>query len=597
MPEGLPAIATAILAVGALRMAARNAIVRRLAAIETLGECNVICTDKTGTITRGEMRVRRVFIDLRDVDVDGGLRVDGGPQGAGLAKLAWMCGAFSDAVAEEEGGRVVFRGPPTEAALRELAYRAGLRGGGEYPRVRTLHFDRVRKRKSTLHRLPGGGIFVATFGAPELLLERCGWVEVEGRVEPLTRELRERILGAVEGYAASGYRTLGAAYRVGGEELVEADVEEVERDLVFLAVLAISDPPREGVREAVELARRAGVRTVMVTGDHELTAAAVAREVGIEAGRVVRGSELDGLSDGELEELVEEVSVFARVAPHHKLRLVRALKRRGYVVAMTGDGVNDAPALKAADVGVAMGVRGTDVAKEVSDLILADDNYATIVEAIRQGRIIYENIRKPIDYLLSCNLGEVFAVMAAELLDLPPPLTAAQLLWVNLVTDALPALALGLEPGEPDIMERPPRGRGARLISARRVAAYAAIGAVTAGLTVSVLNLFMPRGVAVARSAAFLTFTLGEIVRAFAFRSERRPFFRVKEANRLLYASALIGAALSLAPLYAPPLAAAFEVAPLGPAELLTVMPFIAIPLALIELGKQIFAAGAGRRR
>ncbi|MCC6065234.1 MAG: cation-translocating P-type ATPase [Thermofilum sp.] len=595
VPEGLPAIATAILAVGALRMAARNAIVRKLAAIETLGACNVICSDKTGTITRGEMSARRAFVDLRDLSLEGRLEAGGDLlDSSSLGKLLWMCAMFSDAEVEEVGGRVVVRGQPTEAALKELALRAGLRDG-RYPRLRTIHFDRVRKRKSTLHELPDGRVFVAVFGAPELLLERCASIEVDGKVVPLTPEVREAVLRAIADYASRGYRTLGAAYRVGGRELAEAEVDEVERDLTFLAVLAISDPPREGVREAVEAARRAGIRVVMVTGDHELTAAAIAREIGLDAGEVVSGAQLDRMSDEELELAAERVNVFARVTPNHKLRLVKALKKRGYVVAMTGDGVNDAPALKAADVGVAMGIRGTDVAKEVSDLILADDNFVTIVEAVKQGRIIYENVKKPIDYLLSCNLGEVFAVMAAELLDLPTPLTAAQILWVNLVTDSLPAFALGLEPEEPGIMERPPRGKGERLITPARIAAYAAIGALTAGLTVYMLRAFLPLGVKVARTAAFGVFTLGEVLRALAFRSERLPLVKLKTTNKLLFASVAAGAALSLAPVYTP-LAAVFDLVPLGLSELAVLAPYILVPFAAIELGKYaIFKAGSSK--
>ncbi|RLE86782.1 MAG: ATPase, partial [Thermoprotei archaeon] len=482
VPEGLPAIATTVLAIGALRMAKANAIVRKLAAIETLGACNVICSDKTGTITRGEMRVRRVFVDGEDIEVGPELKSSGDVlSGSGMDKLVSMCALYSDARVEKVDGRLVIKGSPTETALRELALRAGIGEADEkYPRLRTLPFDRRRKRKSTLHALPDNRVLVLTFGAPELLLERCRWIEVRGDVRPLDPGVREKVIRLIDTYASQGLRTLAAAYRVGDRSLLEADVDEVERDLVLLAVLGISDPPREGVRGAVELAKRAGIRVIMVTGDHEKTARAIAKEVGIDASAAVNGVQLDRMSDEELEDALERVSVFARVTPEHKLRIVRALKRRGYVVAMTGDGVNDAPALKAADVGVAMGIRGTDVAKEVADLVLADDNFVTIVEAVRQGRIIFENVKKPIDYLLTCNFGEVFAVMAAELLNLPLLLTPAQILWINLVTDALPALGLGLEPEEPGIMERPPRGRGEGLISMKRVLAYIGVGALTA---------------------------------------------------------------------------------------------------------------------
>jgi len=515
--------------------------------------------------------------------------------GRGLEKLIFACAIYSDAVVEEHGGRLVVRGRPTEAALCELALRAGLRSVEGHPVLRNLHFDRVRKRRSTLHALPDGRVLVLSFGAPELLLERCSWIEENGAVRELTSEDKRRLLKVVEEYAARGLRTLGAAYRVGNSSLLDADVDEVERDFTFLAVIGISDPPREGVREAVETARRAGIRVIMVTGDHEATARAIANEVGIGTEAVLTGAALDRIGDEELERELDRVNVFARVTPEHKLRLVRLLKRKGYVVAMTGDGVNDAPALKAADVGVAMGIKGTDVAKEVSDLVLADDNFVTIVEAVREGRIIYENVRKPIDYLLSCNFGEVFAVLGAELLGYPPPLTAAQILWVNLVTDSLPAFALGLEPGESDIMERPPRGRGERLVGPKRLLAYTLIGLLTAGLVLLMLHLYAPLGWREARTAAFLFFTLEEVLRSFAFRSERRPFLKNLLQNRVLLVGALIAAILSLIPAYSP-LAGVFDLEPLAPTDLMGVMLFIAVPFASIELGKAVLRARARPR-
>ena len=590
VPEGLPAIATTVLAIGALRMAKANAIVRKLAAIETLGACNVICSDKTGTITRGEMRVRRVFVDGKDLEVGRRLKSSGDVlSGSGMDKLISMCALYSDARVEKANGRTIIKGPPTEAALRELALRAGVEDADErYPRLRTLPFDRRRKRKSTLHALPDGRVLVLTFGAPELLLERCRWIEVEGDVRPLDQRAREEVVELIDTYASQGLRTLAAAYRVGDRELLEADVDEVERDLVLLAVLGISDPPREGVREAVKLAKRAGIRVIMVTGDHEKTARAIAGEVGIDASAAISGVQLDKMSDEELEEALERVNVFARVAPEHKLRIVRALKRRGHVVAMTGDGVNDAPALKAADVGVAMGIRGTDVAKEVADLVLADDNFVTIVEAVRQGRIIFENVKKPIDYLLTCNFGEVFAVMAAEFLNLPLLLTPAQILWINLVTDALPALGLGLEPEEPGIMERPPRGREERLISVRRVLAYVGVGALTASLTLYMYLTALPLGIVRARTMAFTLFSVGEIIRALAFRSERLPFFRVGLlSNKFLLLSLAISIALSLAAMYTP-LYILFGLTPLTLGELSLALLYSVIPMIVIEAGKSL---------
>ncbi|MEM1509600.1 MAG: cation-translocating P-type ATPase [Thermofilaceae archaeon] len=596
VPEGLPAIATAILAIGALRMAKVNAIVRKLAAIETLGACNVICSDKTGTITKGEMEVRRIFIDLKDLDVNSTVSMNSSlPESKGVERLLYMCAIYNDVAVEKSGSKIILRGQPTEVALKDLSLRKGFDIADKYPRLRTLHFDRVRKRKSTLHSLPNGRVFVATFGAPELLLKRCSQIEVNGEQQPLTQELEKALLDAIEAYASKGYRTLGAAYRIGDAWLVDADVDDIEKDMVFLAVLAIWDPPREGVKEAVDLAEHAGVRTIIVTGDHELTASAIAKEVGIDTGAALKGSQVDRMSDEELEKALETVSVFARVTPTHKLRIVRALKRKGYVVAMTGDGVNDAPALKAADVGVAMGIKGTDVAKEVADLVLADDNYSTIVEAVKQGRIIYENVKKPIDFLLSCNLGEVFAVLSAELLGLPVPLSASQLLWINLVTDSLPALALGLEPEEPGVMERPPRGIGERLISLRRIAAYTGIGALTASLTIFMLLVFLPIGIIKARTAAFAFFCLGETISSYAFRSEKLPFFKLKTVNKLLFLSILAGIALSLIPIYTP-LSTVFELTPLTFNELLEIVPYITIPFVSIEAYKLVVNFNSKRK-
>ncbi|MEM3995294.1 MAG: cation-translocating P-type ATPase [Thermofilum sp.] len=596
VPEGLPAIATVVLALGALRMARRNAIVRKLSAIETLGACNVVCSDKTGTITKGEMLVRRVFIDGEDAEV--GHRLDvGNPSldGKGTAKLVLFCAIYSDAVVEKRGERLVIKGRPTEAALRELALRAGLENVEGYPVLRTLHFDRVRKRRSTLHKLPDGRVLLISFGAPELLLERCTKIEENGHVRPLTEEHRARVLKIIESYASRGLRTLGAAYRISDDSLLEAEVDEAERDLVFLAVLGISDPPREGVREAVETARRAGIRVVMVTGDHELTARAIAGEIGLDTPAVITGALMDRMDDQTLEKEVERVNVFARVTPEHKLRLVRLLKRKGYVVAMTGDGVNDAPALKAADVGVAMGIKGTDVTREVADLVLADDNFVTIVEAVKQGRIIFANLRKPIDYLLSCNFGEVFAILAAELAGLPTPLTAAQLLWINLVTDGLPALSLGLEPEEPGIMEKPPRRRGEKLISYKRLLAYALIGTMVAALTLVALSSFQSAGEGKARAAAFIFFTLEEILRALSFRSERFPFYKPSLLlNKALLVSVAVSAALSLLPVYTP-LASAFGLQPLSLSELVLLAPLILVPMASIELAKAFLRRAESR--
>lgn len=589
VPEGLPAIATAVLAIGAYRMSRRRALVRKLAAVETLGAVDVICTDKTGTITKGEMTVKVVRLADSECLVDG---VGYAPTGRircesseDLGQLLKILAAHTstDVRLVKNNKEWAVRGPPTEGAALVLAYK-GLGEDGvrealeELPVVKVYPFDRFRKRKTTVHRYGGRYLAVVT-GAPEVLLQLSKYVERQGSSAELDNGTRSTIAKAIELLASQGYRTLGVAYRVLDSFSDDLEVNDVERDLTFYAILGIIDPPREGVAEAVAVARRAGVRTIVVTGDHKLTAIAVARMIGLEVdgSLVLEGRDLDGMSDEELARVVDKVVVFARVTPEHKARIVRALKARGYRVAMTGDGVNDAPALKEAHIGVAMGIRGTDVAKEASQLVLLDDNYVTIVEAIKEGRVIFENLKKPINYLLTANMGEVATIFGSQLLLMPPPLEPVHLLWVNVVTDALPAAALGVEPPEPGLMDRPPRAPHERFINKRKLLYYAAMGSLIGATTLLIFRNYLAHSIALARTAAFTAIVLSEFGRALSSRSEGVPFWKLPR-NKWLPPALLASLGLQLMVIYTP-LSTMFKVVPLP----LEVWPLIVIvPLAVL---------------
>jgi len=563
VPEGLPAIATAVLAIGAHRMARKNALVKRLAAVEALGSVDVICADKTGTITKGEMTVKVISLLGARCNVDGsGYTPLGSIQCDGVEDLEFLYKILAahttiDVKLIHDKGQWTIKGSPTEGSALVLAYKAlgesGVREAiSELKLVKTYPFDRFRKRKTTIHEYRGGYIVVTT-GAPEILLNISSKVWSPRGLLELSEELKVKVLAMIDELASQGYRTLGVAYRFLDSLNPEWDVEDVERDLVFYAVLGIIDPPREGVREAVESAKRAGVRTIMITGDHKLTALAVARMIGldIDNGLVLEGGELDSMSDRELLEIIDRVVVYARVTPQHKARIVKLLKKKGYRVAMTGDGVNDAPALKEAHVGVAMGIRGTDVAKEAAQLILLDDNYITIVEAIKEGRVIFENLKKPINYLLTCNLAEVGVVFGAEIIGYPTPLEPIHLLWINVVTDSLPAAALGVEPPEPGLMERPPRGQGERFITRRKLVYYVSMGSILAAITLILYSLYYNINLQLARTIAFTSIVLSEFGRGLSSRSESIPIWRLP-VNKWLIISLFISLILQLIAIYTP---------------------------------------------
>ncbi|MEM2642368.1 MAG: cation-translocating P-type ATPase, partial [Thermoproteota archaeon] len=478
VPEGLPAIVTVALALGAREFAKRNAIVRRLSSAESLGAVTVICSDKTGTITKGEMTVRKIYVDNKIIEVTG---VGYEPRGdfllgndrvkpGGDLELLLRAGALCNNASlrrVEQGDNWEIFGDPTEGALIVVAAKAGLDKDAleeKFPRIGEIPFTSERKRMTTIHKTPDGEMHAYMKGAPEVVLERCTRILEDGIEKPLTEEVRRRILKVNEQLAENALRVLGIAYRRLPENIKHD--EAVEREMVFLGLQGMIDPPREEAIEANKTCQKAGIKTVMITGDHKLTAIAVAKEVGIfkEGDIVLTGDELDKLSDEEFENIVEKVTVYARVSPEHKLRIVKALKKKGHIVAMTGDGVNDAPAVKAADVGVAMGITGTDVTKEASDLILTDDNFATIVKAVEQGRVIYDNIRKYARFLLACNFDELLVIGTFAILGgifgetmFPLPLLPAMILWINLVTDGGPAIALATDPPDVDVMDRPPR--------------------------------------------------------------------------------------------------------------------------------------------
>ena len=569
IPEGLPAVVTITLAVGVRRMAAKRAIVRRLPAVETLGSASVICSDKTGTLTQNRMTV----VELRD---SGGVLASGTPHAEKLLRLAALC---TDC---EYSGKKLLGAPTETAIVRALPPGVFASDRRNYPRVGEVPFSSRRKRMTTIHRMPDGSYLAVTKGAPELLSACCA-----GGAAPAGNSAM----------AARALRVLGVAARK--LPSIPAEAEEAEHGMTFLGLIGMTDPPRPEAAGAVALCQKAGIRPVMITGDHAATAAAVAGQLGIaENGKqVITGAELDRLSEEELRARIYDYSVFARVSPEHKVRIVRAYQSHGEVVAMTGDGVNDAPALRAADIGCAMGMSGTEVAKAASDLVLTDDNFATIVSAVREGRGIYENIRKTVHFLISCNIGEILAVFVSFLLRLPLPLAAIQLLWVNLVTDSLPALALGVEPIDGSVMEHRPVRRGASIFAGGMTYNILVEGGMIGALSLlaySIGRVFFdvdPANPGVGRTMGFAVLSLSQIVHTFNVRSERSVLDPGLPANTMLVPAALICTALQAVVIVARPLNAVFKTAALNGAEWAAVVLLSLVPLAVVELEKAMLRA------
>ncbi len=583
VPEALPAVVTISLAIGVRRMVKRHALMRRLPAVETLGSTSVICSDKTGTLTKDEMTARRILcagqllsISGAGYDPHGEFSLNGSvvdpPEPAKRLLRAAVLAADAHIVHHESERRWHVKGDPTEGALVVAAAKAGLKKAdleSQSPRVHEIPFTSETKRMTTLHDGPVGPVAFSK-GAPEILLETCSrHLTAEGE-KPLDDASREAILQEAQRMASEALRVLGVAEKIG------AQLSDAERDMTFLGLVGMIDPPRPEAKPAIETCKLAGIRTVMITGDHPLTARAVAKELDmLRGGKVVTGPELSSMPDEEFEREVENVEVYARVSPAHKLKVVTALQKRGHVVAMTGDGVNDAPALKKADIGIAMGITGTDVTKEAAAMTLTDDNFASIVAAVEEGRAIFGNIKKYLMYLLSSNIGEILLMAGATLLGLPLPLSAVQILYVNLATDGLPALALAVDPPEPDLMRRPPRNRKTGIFT-RPVVTLMVIG----GLWSAVVNLGIftwalgsGRSQEEAMTITFVTLVTIEFFKAYNFRSDRHSVFRNPFANKWLN------------------LAIVWELSLLG---LILYVPFLAKPFANFRLSAADWAAIIG---
>lgn len=598
IPEGLPAVVTAALAIGVQRMIRRKAIVRRLTSVETLGSATVICTDKTGTLTKNEMTVTRLFTARREIEVtgtgyqpDGEFRVAGKPWPAArdgdlvtALRIGALCNTAKLAPPEagnaKKGSAKAWRvmGDPTEASLLIAAMKAGLdprRLERQYA-LETEHPFEAQRRRMSVVVSQNGQLTSFVKGALDAVLPFCTHVLVDGERRPLTQRERTLFRRQMEAYANEALRVLALAYRP--LRPGQTDQQSCESELTLVALAAMFDPPRGEVAHAVALSRRAGVRTVMLTGDHPATATAIGRAIRLLGVRdeALTGQDVEAMSDAELEATVARTSCFARVSPKHKLRIVQALRRRGEIVAMTGDGVNDAPAVKEADIGIAMGMTGADVTKEAAALVLADDNYATIVAAIEEGRGIYDNIRKFIRYLLSCNAGEVLAVLVAVLTGLPLPLLPLQILWMNLVTDGLPAIALGVDPPDKDAMTRPPRPASEGVFARRlpvRILFSGGLIAISTLLAFGAALTVRPDDLDWARTVAFTTLVTAQLLFAFMCRSERRSAVAAGLfANRYLVLAVAVSFAMQFAVIYWQPLAAAFRTVPLAMGDWLLVL-------------------------
>jgi Ca2+-transporting ATPase len=636
VPEGLPAVVTAVLSLGVQRMAGRNAIVRHLSAVETLGSANVIASDKTGTLTKNEMTVRRVVTASGGVTFEGTgyapegqtTQDDGRPiEGALRAEFVRTLAAAdraNNAVLLERDGRWTVHGDPTEGALIVAARKAGLEAEAleaRFARIAEVPFSSERKLMSTLHSdaEQEERLLALAKGAPDVLLSRCTQELVGEEARPLTEERRAEIMRTNEALAGQALRTLAVAFRVlpkAGFNHEDFD-EDIEEEMIFLGLIGMIDPPREEAKAAVARAQQAGIRPIMITGDHPKTAAVIAEELGITAdGRAVTGAELQRMPEPALDATVQEVSVYARVNPEHKLRIVKALQRSGTTVAMTGDGVNDAPALKTADIGIAMGITGTDVSKEASDMVLADDNFATIVAAVEEGRAIFSNIRKFLRYLLSSNIGEVmtmfFGVLLADVIGLVPdgtggvvlPLLATQILWINLVTDGAPALALGVDPAERGIMTVPPRPRGEGVVTARMWTGIVFVGAIMAVGTLGVLDASLPGGLIegsgslrYGQTMAFTTLMLFQIFNVFNARSDEDSAFQGLFANHWLWLAVVLSLLLQVIVIYTPFLQQAFSTVSLNLGDWLLCIAVASSVLWLREASKLAMRAAAGEVR
>lgn len=621
IPEGLAAVVTIVLAIGMTKMATKNAIVKRLLAVETLGCVDVICTDKTGTLTQNQMTVKVLFDGDERVEVSGNgyspegmLTVASGAKASITGKLetliraAVLCNDAS--INESEDGKYTCIGDPTEGSLTTLGSKAGIGRGetmGKFPRVNELPFDSDRKMMTTYHSgITEGKEVSFTKGAPDIVLSKCTFYNTGSGVVAMTPEVLDRIKETNHEFASKAIRVLAFAYKE-FETDHQASFED-ETEMIFTGLIGMIDPARDEAKEAIKVCKQAGIRTVMITGDYKDTAVAIANDLHMmnEDSIAMSGAELDDTSDDELAKKCENTNVYARVSPEHKVRIVSALRKKDHIASMTGDGVNDAMALKSADIGVAMGITGTDVAKNSADMILMDDNFATIVNAVEEGRIIYSNIRKFVGFLLSCNIGEILVIFILSLIPntiipgIAAPLTAIQLLWLNLVTDSFPALALGREKGEPGIMKLPPRKKSEPIInrSMKVSVAIQAVGIFIAVATVYIISLTTQSDFFFAssidktvgsRTVAFATLILAELFRAYASRSEHESVFKIGLfSNRFMNLSVLGSLVLLIAVIYIPGVNMVFDNVALNPMAWLVILPVALIPFAFSEVSKLV---------
>ncbi len=610
IPEGLPAVVTIVLALGMKRMADRHAIVKKLLAVETLGCVDVICSDKTGTLTQNEMTVTRLYAADQLLTVTGTGYTPAGdlldsasgqpavlsPAASRLLEIGLLC---NDAVlVEKDSGVYGILGDPTEGALVVAAAKAGLDRDAlirRYPKVGDLPFDSERKMMTTFHQgFADGPLVSLTKGAPDIILARSRFIMTTEGIVPLTDLAEQELLSVNSELASGALRVLAFAYRVH----MDGQQAGAESDMVLVGLMGMIDPARPEARDAITVCRQAGIRAVMITGDYRDTAVAIANNLGLRQpdDGVLTGREIDDLSEEQLRAAVEHTSVYARVSPDHKVRIVTALRQNGHVASMTGDGVNDAMALKSSDIGVAMGITGTEVAKGTANMILTDDNFATIVQAVREGRIIYSNIRKFVGFLLSCNVGEILIIFLTTLILGPHniPLLPIQLLWLNLITDSFPALALGQEAGEPDIMQHPPRGQKEPILNKAMIMtilsqSLAIFGAVFAAFMIGLdlygsVNGEPANG---ARTYAFVTLILAELLRSYSARSENRPILQNRVfGNSTLNKAMVLSLVLLVLVVYVPFLNPVFSTVALGLADWLIILPLALIPFAVAEIGK-----------
>jgi P-type Ca2+ transporter type 2C len=646
VPEGLPAVVTISLALGMREMVKKHALIRRLSSVETLGSATVICSDKTGTLTQNAMTVTRVWVDGKTLEITGSGYVPVGDfqddgkkvnphDFPGISTALWVGTINNDAQLEKnqetenESYRII--GDPTEGSILVAAAKAGVQAedlNSAYPRDGEVPFDSERKRMVTVHEVkkpkdkdlsPFNGkdakqsYVIAVKGAPDVVLKLCNRVQkMDNTVADLDEEKRKEVLGANDSMTKDALRVLGMAYRVVSAKPEQVDSESLEKDLIFAGLVGMIDPAREEVKPALLKAIGAGIRTIMITGDYPNTAKAIAESIGLlRPGHKVRtGADVDAMSEAQLKEEVDEIDVYARVSPEHKMRIVNALRANDHVVAMTGDGVNDAPAIKASDIGVAMGITGTDVAKETADMVLTDDNYASIVSAVEQGRIIYSNIRKFVYFLISCNMAEIMIIFIptmfgrflfprAAALGLLSPLEPIQLLWLNLVSDGAPALALGTEKGDPDIMNQSPRPPKEPIINRFMLMGVIIQTIAIATTTLIAFNVGLnqpdPR---YAETLAFATLVFSELIRAYTARSEKYPLLKIGIfSNKWMNWAVLGSGALMMLVLYVPFLQDIFNTVPLGWAEWRLIIPLFLIPSIAAEAVKYIVTAIDKRKR